>query len=53
MEYVDTFLFKRVVASRSLQGYIFLSDMVKEKKSKVTIYGDGTKLRELNAVLQK
>lgn len=54
MEYMDRFLFQRLVASRALQGYIFLSEKVKEKKkSKVTISGDGTKLvRELNAVLQ-
>lgn len=51
---MDRFLFQRLVASRALQGYIFLSEKVKEKKkSKVTISGDGTKLvRELNAVLQ-
>lgn len=52
---MDRFLFQRLVASRALQGYIFLSEKVKKrkKKSKVTISGDGTKLvRELNAVLQ-
>lgn len=44
------FLFQRLVASRALQGYIFLSEKVneKKKKSKVTISVDGTKLvREL------